>query len=578
MQYDLSILIPARNEIYLSRTIDDLLANLRGKTEILIGLDGEWADPPVVDDPRVIILYRNVSVGQRQMTNDLCKLARGKWVMKMDAHCKIDEGMDVKMLREAEGHEDWTLIPALYNLHVFNWKCKKCGNVWYQAPTPQFCYEPGESRKRNEKCDSKEFEKVMVWQRRESRRSEAYRFDTTLHFQYDRSQMKRATGNVIETMSAQGSCFMLTRKKYWDLNICDEDFGSWGQQGTEVACKTWLSGGKLVTVRGTWYAHLFRTQGGDFGFPFPIVQTQVDHAREYSRELFLNNTWNQQIHPLIWLIDKFAPLPDWHDPKFKDIYEQVKEKGIEFEKHRHDKITKSIIFYTDNQLPLKIAHAVQDNLKSIGLPIVSASLKPMKFGENTVINFKRGYVAYFTQILTALMNSRSDVVFFCEHDCLYPKEHFEFTPPKKDVWYYNTNVWKLDANTGKTLHYNCKQVSGIVVYREFAVEHYKKRLEMVLNKLKELGKKTLETEKEFNRFVREMGFEPGTHNREARVDDSTSEEWQSEIPIVDIRHSGNLSPTRWKKEQFRNQKYTEGWTEGTADTIPGWKRSDFKFL
>jgi len=57
---------------------------------------------------------------------------------------------------------------------------------------------------------------------------------------------------------------MLTREKYWELNICDESLGSWGSQGIEVACKTWLSGGKCLVNHSTWYAHMFRTQGGDF--------------------------------------------------------------------------------------------------------------------------------------------------------------------------------------------------------------------------------------------------------------------------------------------------------------------------
>jgi hypothetical protein len=128
------------------------------------------------------------------------------------------------------------------------------------------------------------------------------------------------------------------------------------------------------------------------------------------------------------------------------------------------------------------------------------------------------------------------------------------------------------------LHYDCKQVSGIAVYRQLALDHYRRRLDFVLAKLKDLGKRTPETEIEFNRYVRGMGFEPGTHHREERVDDSTSETWRSKYPNIDIRHDGNLSPSRWKKEQFRNQKYTEGWTEGDITSIPGWKKEDFSFL
>src|SRR3990167_4814919 len=131
----------------------------------------------------------------------------------------------------------------------------------------------GKNEVDNPNCDNiTDFEKVIVWKPRLNRRSEYYRFDTTLHFQYhgDRKRLPEASNDIVETMSAQGSCFMLTREKYWELDICDESWGSWGQQGTEVACKTWLSGGRLVTNRKTWYSHMFRTQGGDFGFPFPI--------------------------------------------------------------------------------------------------------------------------------------------------------------------------------------------------------------------------------------------------------------------------------------------------------------------
>ena len=335
---DLSVLIPARNEEFLSRTVENILQNIRGKTEILVGLDGEWSNPPIKDDPRVSIIYHNESVGQRAMTNDLCKLSKAKYVMKIDAHCSVDEGFDVKMIEAMEGHSDWTMIPALYNLHAFNWKCKKCGNEWYQSPIPTHCQLPGEARQDNPNCDNTtDFERIMIWQPRLGRRNENYRFDTTLHFQYHRNWTREhPEGDLIETMSAQGSCFMLTRKKYWELDICDENFGSWGQQGTEIACKTWLSGGRLVTNRKTWYSHMFRTQGGTFGFPFPLDGTQVDHARRYSRELFLENTWPLQKYPLSWLIEKFNPLPQWHNPdgkqtpEQKEVADHVAEKGKEF--------------------------------------------------------------------------------------------------------------------------------------------------------------------------------------------------------------------------------------------------------
>ena len=161
----------------------------------------------------------------------------------------------------------------------------------------------------------------------------------------------------------------------------------------------------------------------------------------------------------------------------------------------------------------------------------------------------------FKQIASALEHSKADFVFFCEHDVLYHPSHFDFIPPDKDKFYYNENVWKVDPTTGKAVHYDCRQVSGICVDRELALAHYRKRIELV----------------EKNGFSMEMGFEPGTHHRAGRVDDLTSAGWKSPSPNVDIRHGDNLSPTKWTKDQFRNQKFTAGWQEGDIDHIPGWE-------
>lgn len=49
---------------------------------------------------------------------------------------------------------------------------------------------------------------------------------------------------------------------------------------------------------------------------------------------------------------------------------------------------KEIIYYTHNQLPESIFSVCQKQLLKSGLPIVSVSLKPMKFGKNIVVDFE----------------------------------------------------------------------------------------------------------------------------------------------------------------------------------------------
>ena len=95
---DLSILIPARNEEFLARTVADILEHIEGDTEIIAVLDGAWADPPVPDDDRVNLIHHSQSVGQRAATNEAARMSEARYVMKVDAHCAFDQGFDVKMM------------------------------------------------------------------------------------------------------------------------------------------------------------------------------------------------------------------------------------------------------------------------------------------------------------------------------------------------------------------------------------------------------------------------------------------------------------------------------------------------
>lgn len=303
VKYDISIVIPSRNEMFLKKTIEDILDKSRGKTEVIAVLDGVWADPPIKDDTRVTLIHHSQSIGQRASCNQAAKLSNAKYIIKCDAHCGFDEGFDVKLLEDMQ--DDWTMVPIMRNLWAFDWVCKN-GHRRYQSPSGP-CKECG-----------KETTRDYQWIGKHNPQSDSYSFNPEPRFMYFKKYRKRpeykqmlATTGLTETMSLQGSFFMMARDKYWDLNICDENFGSWGSQGLEVAIKTWLSGGKCVVSHKTWYAHMFRTQGGDFGFPYPQSDRRVKENRAYARDHFFNNKWNGAVHPLSWLIERFWPVPEW---------------------------------------------------------------------------------------------------------------------------------------------------------------------------------------------------------------------------------------------------------------------------
>lgn len=340
---DLSILIPSRSEMFLKQTIQNILENIEADTEIIAVLDGAWAEPAIPQHERVNIIYVPESIGQRAATNLGARLSKGRFLMKVDAHCCFDKGFDRKMIDGfKQVGENVTMVGIMHNLWAFDWKCYKCGSRWYQGPTPTRCMRQERSPVPNENCDeTKNFKRKITWKReakkgesaqknwksRMSPASASYCFDSEPHFQYFNEYARRPeykkqleTG-FTETMSLQGSCWMLTKEKYKQFAEGRDELGSWGNEGLEIACKTWLSGGKVLVNHNTWYAHLFRTQGSDFGFPYPQGGKNVSRTKRRVWELFFNNNWKHQIHPVSWLIRRFYPIPGWSDEKINKLEE-----------------------------------------------------------------------------------------------------------------------------------------------------------------------------------------------------------------------------------------------------------------
>jgi glycosyltransferase involved in cell wall biosynthesis len=430
--------------MFLARTIQDILEHAKGDTEIIAVLDGQWADPPIPMHPKVSIIYHAESIGQRAAMNEAAKISTGKYIMKCDAHCAFDDGFDVKLIEDMQ--PDWTVVPVMRNLHAFDWVCPN-GHRRYQGNSG-VC----------ETC-GKDTQKDVVWIPKTSPQSFSFRFDKTMHFQYYGEYKSKQVGELVETMSIQGSCFMATKEKWFELDLCSEEFHSWGQQGVEVACKTWLSGGSVICNKRTWYAHMFRTKGGDFGFPYHNPQDKVKENRELSRELFQKDKWSLAKRKFKWLLDKFNP-PDWT-------------------------ITTGLIYYTDNQLDEKYAkparESIQKGAKERNFRITTGALKKKLDWGHKNISFptlKRSFYAMHKQILACLENTSDDIIFFTEADVIYHPSHFDFIPKEKDTFYYNRNVWMLRTPDGHALHYEVDQLSGLCVYKETALIHSKERFKL----------------------------------------------------------------------------------------------------
>lgn len=225
---------------------------------------------------------------------------------------------------------------------------------------------------------------------------------------------------------------------------------------------------------------------------------------------------------------------------------------------------KGVIYYTDNRLGEPIFSTVQDYIKKSNLQITSVSLRPIDFGRNLSLNLDPCAVTMIKQITAGLEASDADVVFFCEHDVLYPASHFEFEPLKEDIYYYNNNIWRWKYPDDLAITYDrliC--LSGLCVNRKFALAHYKARLK----KIQELGLESIKDREPL--WARNWGYEPGTKKtKRGGFSNDDFETWASKEPIIDIRHGKTFSPTKVTLDSFKHAPVN--FQETTIDKIPGW--------
>lgn len=83
---------------------------------------------------------------------------------------------------------------------------------------------------------------------------------------------------------------------------------------------------------------MFRTQGGDFSFPYHQSGREVVKCKARVKDFFWQNKFNKSIYPLSWLIEKFMPVPGWTEEKIKALpggtFKKLKDGGYYNDKVR----------------------------------------------------------------------------------------------------------------------------------------------------------------------------------------------------------------------------------------------------
>ena len=289
---DLSVIIPARNEPNLQRTIDDLFAKAEGGIEVIPVLDGYWPDPPLKDNPNLSVLHKSVAEGMRPAINDGVRMAKGKYIMKCDAHCLFAPGFDTALKGDCDG--DWLCIPTRQSVDPETWEMKgRHFNYHFLTfPYVESMYGLGMHAKTLDWRENKDWNKE----------NEAH--------------------EIQDLMTFQGSCWFCEKKNFERLGDLDHEHYYFYQEAQELAFRQWLTGGRVIINKKTWYGHMHKGAGMGRGFYLSLQRKRLSEL--YAVEFWMNEKYGPypgQIQSFTWFIDKFWPIQtwpkDWQDEKHK---------------------------------------------------------------------------------------------------------------------------------------------------------------------------------------------------------------------------------------------------------------------
>lgn len=304
----ISVIIPDRNgQPYLQQTIDDLLRKAEGEIEIIVACDGTWPNPPLKNHPQVRIIHHGTvhnSPGMREGINKGVYLSKGEYIMKIDEHCMLDQGFDKKLITDCE--DNWVVIPRRYRLMADNepWRLEE----YIIQENGLIIPDPSYSKIR----PPVDYMYLAYPYERP--------FDKTcgLHGAEDKQRGQDRQDILIDdVMTCQGSCWFMSRK-HWDSVIKemdDESYGTFTQEAQEITMKTWLSGGRVVVNKKTWYSHMHKgSRGKGYGFSTEQYKQHMEgteKGRLFCIDFWVNNKWTERVHDFKWLIEKFWPVLGW---------------------------------------------------------------------------------------------------------------------------------------------------------------------------------------------------------------------------------------------------------------------------
>ena len=258
-------------------------------------LDGFSPNPPLKERKNLILIPHSESKGMRQGINEAAAIAKGKYIMKCDDHCMFDEGYDLALAEDCD--DNWLVVPRRYSLDGENWK-RGYGPIDYLYLTYPFLQDD---------------------QFGYGFHGKKWRGEHGFTGGYYSREKKRDKILVDDMLTFQGSCWFMPKKYFYFIGGMQEAGYFQHQEAQELGFKVWLSGGRCVVNKKTWYAHLHK--GSTYGRGYYMLRHHMIKSQIYSTDHWINNKWSGQTkklkslieHPSWWPLELWPA--DWDNPE-----------------------------------------------------------------------------------------------------------------------------------------------------------------------------------------------------------------------------------------------------------------------
>lgn len=299
----LSVIIPSRDERFLTPTIDDIFAHAAGEIEVVAVLDSDkWPlDWKSVTDrhSNLVTIHNGKSIGMRGSINKGVgsAISRGaKFIMKCDGHCSFSEGFDE--ILKAECEPNWVVVPRRGRLDPEAWTATETHKPDIDYHYLSFPDDPNDFG--GPGLNGK------PWLERATERKDIL---------------------LDDEMSSQGSCWFMHASYFNELELMDEaNWGTFWCEFQEIGLRCWLSGGKVMVNKDAKYLHLHK--GRKYGRGYRLEESQLQKGRNRAMLWPWNEEWSKQTKPFEWLIDHFWPVPTWSENWREVLYATRKPRAI----------------------------------------------------------------------------------------------------------------------------------------------------------------------------------------------------------------------------------------------------------